>query len=65
MGVPPSAVSLAQRSSISAWVSQATEREMASVKGWPGPPFMAMNGWPSRVKATVRAVPGTMCMFSL
>ena len=53
---PPS-VSFPHSSSTSACVSQFTKNEMASVKVNRGPPFSAMNSWPSSSKVAVMTDP--------
>ena len=43
--------------STSSWLSQLTSKEMASLNVKSGPPFKAMNFWPSSSKLTVITIP--------
>src|SRR5271157_1584990 len=64
---PPSE-SFSHNSSTSAWVSQCTKNEMASVNLNSGPPFNAMNSCPSSSNVavmTVPAVPGPSSPYRL
>ena len=56
-GAPPSAVSFAQRSSTSFWLSQPTKNEMDSLNVKCGPAFIAMNRWPSSSNSTDITLP--------
>src|SRR5262245_30003977 len=53
---PPSE-SFSQSSSTSACVLQLTNREIAGVNLYIGPPLSAMNRWPSSVKEPVNTLP--------
>ena len=55
-GSPP-AESLSQNASTSSCVSQVTKSDMAGVKVKCGPPFKAMNRWPSSSNVTARTDP--------
>ena len=43
--------------STSSWLSQLTSNEIASLNVKSGPPFSAVNAWPSSSKLTVITIP--------
>jgi hypothetical protein len=53
---PPSE-SVLQSRSTSSWLSQLTSKEIASLNVKSGPPFKAVNVWPSSSKLTVITIP--------
>ena len=55
--LPPFAVSFPQQSSTSAWLSQCTTKEIASVNLWSGPPLSAVYSMPSSSKLAVSTLP--------